>query len=66
MPTDTTFDIRGTCSIPIKTIGHEKHRFTVCLATCTDGHKIWLFVLFKGKHPVKALQRVTGVYVGYS
>ena len=66
MPADTTLDIKGTRSIPIKTTGHEKHRFTVCLAACADGRKIWPFILFKGKRPVKALQGVTGVYVGYS
>ena len=55
MPADTTLDIKGTRSIPIKTTGHEKHRFTVCLAACADGRKIWPFILFKGKRPVKAL-----------
>ena len=59
MPADTTLDIKRTRSIPIKTTGHEKHRFTVCLAACADGCKIWPFILFKRKRPVKALQGIT-------
>lgn len=66
MPAETTLDIRGTRSVPIKTTGHEKSRFTVCLAACADGRKMWPFILFKGKRPVKALAGVTGAYIAYS
>ena len=42
---------------------------TVCLATChyvLMGTRFgFLCILFKRKHPVKALQVITGSYVGY-
>jgi len=56
MLAETTLDIRGTRSIPIKTSGHEKYQFTVCLAASANGHKLWPF---KGKRPDKALN---GIY----
>ena len=44
MPASTTLDIGGTCSIPIKMIGHEKSRFTVCLAVHMDERCGFCFV----------------------
>ena len=48
MPASTTLDIQGTSSIPTKTTGHEKSRFTVRLVACADGQKMWPFVCLKG------------------
>ena len=62
----TTLDIRETRSIPIKTSGHEKYRFTVCLAARADGHKLWPFIVFKGKRPEKALNGIVGAHIKYA
>jgi len=66
MPAQTTLDIRGTRSIPIKTTGHEKNRFTVCLAASANGHKFWPFIVFKGKRADKTLRDIIGAHICYS
>ena len=54
----TTLDIRETRSIPIKT--------SVCLAARADGHKLWPFIVFKGKRPEKALNGIVGAHIKYA
>ena len=46
MPAETTVDFVGMKSIPIKITGHEKSRFTVCLAAKANGIKLPPFLVF--------------------
>ena len=68
MPSDTTIDVTGARSIPIKTTGHEKDHFTVILTARADGTKLKPYVVFKGKGTrlMKKLQNVPGVIVRFS
>ena len=66
MPGDTTVASVGERSIPIRTSGHEKSRFTVILAALADGRKLQPFVVFKGVRPVPELSRFPGVVVRLS
>ena len=51
MPGDTTVVRVGERSIPIRTTGHNKERFTVILTALADGRKLKHFVVFKGCMP---------------
>ena len=48
MPGETTIARTGEISVPIRTTGHDKGRFTVVLAAMADGRKLKPFVVFKG------------------
>jgi len=43
-----TIDCRGAHSIPIRTTGNEKNRFTCVLGILADGTKLQPMVIFKG------------------
>lgn len=66
MPGETTVARTGGRSVPIRTTGHDKGRFTVVLAAMADGRKLKPFVVFKGVRPVAELMRVQGVVVAFS
>ena len=66
MPGDTTITHRGERSVPIRTTGHDKGRFTVVLSAMADGRKLKPFVVFKGVRPIAELSKVSGVIVAYS
>ena len=51
MPGETTVEHVGTRSVPLRTTGHEKSRFTVVLAAMADGRKLKPFVVLKGVRP---------------
>ena len=48
MPGETTITRRGEQSVPLRTTGHEKGRFTVILSAMADGRKLKPYVVFKG------------------
>ena len=50
MPGETTVDLVGVKSVPIRTTGHEKNRITVCLAAKASGRKLQPLVVFKGRY----------------
>ena len=66
MPGDTTIARTGVKSVPILNTGHEKARFTVCLAAMADGTKLKPFVVFKGVWQDPKLIKYPGVVVTYS
>ena len=66
MPGETTVTHTGDRSVPIRSTGHEKGRFTVVLAAMADGRKLNPFVVFKGVRPIAELDRESGVIVAYS
>ena len=66
MPGETTVARTGERSIPVRTTGHDKNRFTVCLAAMADGRKLKPYVVFKGVRPIPELQKVSGVVVALS
>ena len=61
MPADTIVEFVGMKSIPIKTTGHEKSRFTVCLAAKANGIKLPPFLVFKGKRRDRELDGLGGI-----
>ena len=66
MPGETTVAHTGERSIPIRTTGHDKGRFTVCLAAMADGKKLNPFVVFKGVRPIAELMKIPGVVIAFS
>ena len=66
MPGETTVAHTGERSIPIRTTGHDKGRFTVCLAAMADGKKLNPFVVFKGLRPIAELMKIPEVVVAFS
>ena len=68
MPSDTTNDVTGSRSVPLKTSGHEKDHFTVILTAKADGTKMKPYVVFKGKGTrlIKDLQNIPGIVVRFS
>ena len=48
MPSDTTIDVTGRQSIPLKTTGHYKDHYMLILTARADGTKSKSFVVFKG------------------
>ena len=66
MPGETTVEHVGARSVPLRTTGHEKSRFTVVLAAMADGRKLKPFVVLKGVRPIAELARISGVVVAYS
>ena len=65
---DTTIDLDGAQSVPLKTTGHEKDHYTVVLTARADGKKIKPLIVFKGKGTrlMKQLAQITGVVVCFS
>ena len=66
MPGATTITPSGEQSVPVRTTGHEKNRFTVCLSAMADGRKLKPDVVFKGKRQIPELQKAPGVVVALS
>ena len=63
MPGDTTVTQVGDRSVPIRTTGHDKGRFTVILSAMANGNKLKPFVVFKGVSPISELTRHPGAVV---
>ena len=66
IPGETTVTHTGERSVPVRTTGHEKNRFTVVLAAMADGRKLKPYVVFKGVRPIPELNKVSGVVVALS
>ena len=68
MPSDTTVNLTGSRSVPLKSTGHEKDHFTVILTARADGTKAKPYVVFKGKGTrlIKDLQCIAGIVVRFS
>ena len=66
MPGETTVEHVGARSVPLRTTGNEKSRFTVVLAATADGRKLKPYVVLKGACPIAELARISGVVVEYS
>ena len=66
MPGATTITHSGERSVPVRTTGHEKNRFTVRLSVMADGRKLKPYVVFKGKRQIPELQKLPGVVVPLS
>ena len=66
MPGETTVTHTGERSVPVRTTGHDKARYTVVLAAMADGKKLKPYVVFKGVRPVAELSKIPGVIVAYS
>ena len=66
MPGETTITRAGQKSVPIRTTGHDKARFTVVLAAMADGSKLKPYVVFKGVRAVPELTTTRGVVVALS
>ena len=66
MPGSTTIARSGERSVPVRTTGHDKNRFTVVLSAMADGRKLKPYVVFKGKRQIPELQKVPGVVVALS
>ena len=60
-PGEYTMEEIGKKTISMKSMGHEKERFTVMLAAMADGTKLTPMVLFKGVRPPKNIP--TGIIV---
>ncbi|RWS23637.1 pogo transposable element with KRAB domain-like protein [Leptotrombidium deliense] len=48
MPRNKTYNKKGAKNVPLKTTGNEKLRFTVVLASLSDGRKCKPMIIFKG------------------
>ena len=58
MVSDMTVDKTGTCTITMKSTGHEKRHVSVCLTAKADGSKLKPFILFKNaKHETRVLSK---------
>jgi hypothetical protein len=66
MPGPTTIESTGSRSVPLRTTGHDKARFTVVLAAMADGRKLKPYVIFKGVRRSQELDRIPGVVVALS
>ena len=66
MPGETTLDISGVRSVPVKSTGHHKSRVTVCLAAKANGQKLPPFIVFKGVRRDKEADKVSGVVINMS
>ena len=65
MPGDTIIARQGERSIPLRTTGHEKGRFTAVLSAKADGRKLKPYVVFKGVRAILE-QNTPGVVVALS
>jgi len=66
MAGNTTIAQTGARSVPVFTTGHDKARFTVCLAAMANGSNLKPFVVFKGVRRDPQLVRFPRVIVEYS
>ena len=55
MPGGTTITRQGERSVPLRTTGHKKSRFTVVLSAMADGRKLKPYVVFKGMRTIPEL-----------
>ena len=55
MPGETTITHSGDKSVPVRTTGHDKARFTVVLSAMADGRKLKPYVVFKGVRSIPEL-----------
>ena len=65
MPGETTITRRGERSVPLRTTGHDKGRFTVVLSAMADGRKLKPYVVFKGVRAIPEMN-TNGVVVALS
>ena len=65
MPGETTITRRGERSVPLRTTGHDKARFTVVLSAMADGRKLKPYVVFKGVRAIPEMN-TNGVVVALS
>ena len=65
MPSSTTLQEKGSKDVPIRTTGHEKDRFTVCLTAKPSGKKLKPLIVFKGKRMDKSLQNMRGAILNF-
>ena len=65
MPGGTTITRQGERSVPLRTTGHKKSRFTVVLSAMADGRKLKPYVVFKGVRTIPELN-TPGVVVALS
>lgn len=49
-PSNWTINSKGTKSIVIQILGHEKTHYTIVLACFMDDEKLLLILIFKRKH----------------
>ena len=61
MPGETTVEHVGTRSVPLRTTGNEKSRFTVVLFAMAVGRKLKPFIVLKGVRPIAELDQISGV-----
>ena len=66
MQGETTVELAGVRSVPLRITGHEKAHFTVVLGAMADGSKLKPFVVLKGIRPIPELSRIQGVVVADS
>ena len=66
MPGETTITHTGDRSVPVRTTGHDKARFTVVLSAMADGRKLKPYVVFKGVRSIPELLKENGVIVALS
>ena len=65
-PGATTVEQVGAKSVPLKTTGHDKNRFTVALSAFADGRKLPPYIIFKGVRPIPELSKIPGVVIAHS
>ena len=65
MPGETTIARRGERSVPLRTTGHVKGRFTIVLSAMADGRKLKPYVVFKGVRAIPEMS-TSGVVVALS
>ena len=62
MPSTTTIEERGTCTVPIRSTGHEK----MCLCVKADKTKLKSYVVIPTKKVKKELEAIPGIVVAAS
>ena len=65
MPGATTVEQVGAKSVPLKTTGHDKNRFTVALSAFANGRKLPPYIIFKGVRPIAELSNIPEVVIAY-
>lgn len=65
MPANHTYERRGETSVKLSSTGQEKTRFTVVLATLSNGLKLRPMIIFKGRDG-RAEEYIGNVFVTYS
>lgn len=63
-PYNSTYGMVGSSSVPLKTTGHEKTRFTLMLCAANDGRKCTTAIIFKGLKKVPKKQEFSkGIHI---